>query len=305
MNQPRTSNGGTPPLGRYYDVGGRRLLLHRSGGGSPAVVFLPGAGTVGLDYLNVQEQAAALTTSVLYDRAGTGWSDRVVLPRTSTEVTDELRQLLRMADMPAPYLLVGHSLGGFYARHYAQRFPDEVSGLVLLDPGHEDYRVYMPQELVDLWDAWDPDRALPDELPEELIQVYRGMFAKETADWPEAIREALIEHHVSPEWVRVGIEEAKNVDQLGDEVRGAGPMPDVPLIILCSMAIDTFKRAVSGGTPESLLHAEIEGKRRLYTEWANSFPSGEVRLVDDAGHVTLSMRRPDAVLQAIKDLLGR
>ena len=305
MNQPRTSNGGTPPLGRYYDVGGRRLLLHRSGGGSPAVVFLPGAGTVGLDYLNVQEQAAALTTSVLYDRAGTGWSDRVVLPRTSTEVTDELRQLLRMADMPAPYLLVGHSLGGFYARHYAQRFPDEVSGLVLLDPGHEDYRAYMPQELVDLWEAWDPDRALPDELPEELIQVYRGMFAKETADWPEAIREALIEHHVSPEWVRVGIEEAKNVDQLGDEVRGAGPMPDVPLIILCSMAIDTFKRAVSGGTPESLLHAEIEGKRRLYTEWANSFPSGEVRLVDDAGHVTLSMRRPDAVLQAIKDLLGR
>src|ERR1700674_5105724 len=99
----------TPPLGRYFDIGARRLLLHRSGSGSPAVVFLPGAGLVGLDYLNVQDRAAALTTSVLYDRAGTGWSDRVELPRTSAEVTDELRGLLRTAHVPVPYLLVGHS----------------------------------------------------------------------------------------------------------------------------------------------------------------------------------------------------
>jgi len=110
-------------------------------------------------------------------------------------VTDELRELLRTADVPAPYLLVGHSLGGLYARHYAQRFPDEVSGLLLLDPAHEDYRAYMPQQLVDQWEAWDPDQALPDEL----IQFYRGPFAEEMPDWPEEIRELLIERHVSPE----------------------------------------------------------------------------------------------------------
>ena len=67
-----TTEGAPPPLGRYYEVEGRRLLLHRSGSGSPAVVILPGGGTVGLDYLNVQERAAKLTTSVVYDRAGTG-----------------------------------------------------------------------------------------------------------------------------------------------------------------------------------------------------------------------------------------
>jgi pimeloyl-ACP methyl ester carboxylesterase len=127
------------------------------------VVFLPGGGAVGLDYLNVQQQAAKLTTSVLYDRAGTGWSDRVELPRTSAQVTDELRELLLAADVPAPYLLVGHSLGGLYARHYAQRFPDQVAALLLLGPAHEDYSAYMPQPLVDQWDAWDPDQALPNE----------------------------------------------------------------------------------------------------------------------------------------------
>ena len=99
------------------------MLLHRSGSGSPAVVILPGGGAVGLDYLNVQERAAKLSTSVVYDRAGTGWSDRIDLPRTSAEVTDELRELLRAAAVPAPYLLVGHSLGGLYARHYAHALP--------------------------------------------------------------------------------------------------------------------------------------------------------------------------------------
>jgi hypothetical protein len=62
---------------------------------------------------------------------------------------------------------------------------------------------------------------------------------------------------------------------------------------------------VSQGTSESLLREEIEGKRRLYSEWANSIPRGGIRLIDDVGHVTVHLRRPDAVLWAIQDLLGR
>jgi hypothetical protein len=162
----------------------------------------------------------------------------------------------------------------------------------------------MPQQLVDQWAAWDPDQALPDELPDELIQFYHGLFAREMADWPDSIRELLIERHVSSEWLRAGLQEAKNVDQLYDEVRHAGPMPDVPLIVLSSMEIDSFKRAVSQGTSESLLREEIEGKRRLYTALAESVPRGEIRLVN-AGHVTIHLRHPEVVLQAIQDLLDR
>jgi pimeloyl-ACP methyl ester carboxylesterase len=292
-----------PPLGRFYEVQGRRLLFHRSGSGMPAVVFLPGGGAVGLDYLNVQQAAGELTTSVLYDRAGTGWSDRVALPRTSAQVTDELRELLATAGIGAPYLLVGHSLGGLYGRHFAQRFPDEVAGLVLLDPAHEDYNAYMPRELVERWESWDPDQALPDKLPDELVQVYRALFAREMAAWSAEIRTPLIEAHVSPAWLRVGLQEAKNVEQLYDEVRHAGPLPDVPLIILCSMETDDFKRAVSAGESESLLQEEIEGKKRLYDAVAKSVPRGENRLVA-AGHVTLHLRHPEAITEAIKHLLA-
>jgi pimeloyl-ACP methyl ester carboxylesterase len=316
---------GRPPLGRYYDVEGRRLLVYRSGSGEPPVVFLAGAGTVGLDYLIVQEKAAQLSTSVLYDRAGSGWSDPVKLPRTLTQVTDELRELLRVASVPAPYLLVGHSLGGLYARHYAVRFPDEVAALLLLDPAHEDYNAYMPQELTKMWEGWAKKqlgrlmnlaiagvfrfalgRSLLLRVPaiKHYRKLYRALFAQEMAEWPEGIREVLIERHVSLEWLLTSLQESRNIDELYDEIRHAGPMPDVPLIILTSMDIDSFKAAVSQGTPEPLLREEIEGKRRLYTTWAHSM-HGENRLIQDVGHVTLHFRRPDAVLQAIRDLFDR
>jgi pimeloyl-ACP methyl ester carboxylesterase len=322
---PKRVTVATPPLGRYYDVEGRRLLVHRSGNGEPPVVFLAGAGTVGLDYLIVQEKAAQLSTSVLYDRAGSGWSDPVKLPRTSTQVTDELRELLRVAGVPAPYLLVGHSLGGLYARHYAVRFPDEVAALLLLDPAHEDYNAYMPQELTKMWEGWSKKQlgrlmnlaiagAFRFALGRSLLlrvpvinhyrKLYRALFAQEMADWPERTREVLIERHVSLEWLLTGLHESENVDELYDEIRHAGPIPDVPLIVLCSIGTDGFKEAVSAGVSESLLREEIDGKRRLYTSMVESVPRGEIRLVD-GGHVTMHLRHPEAVAEAIQDLLGR
>ena len=72
-------------------------------------------------------------------------------------------------------------------------------------------------------------------------KLYRVLFAQEMADWPEGIREVLIERHVSLEWLWIGLQESKNIDQLYDEIRHAEPMPDVPLIVLCSMGIDGFK----------------------------------------------------------------
>src|SRR5690625_5779594 len=65
---------------------------------------------VGLDYLNIHHEISQYATSVIYDRAGTGWSDHVKLPRSALDVTDELRNVLHAAGVPAPYLFVGHSL---------------------------------------------------------------------------------------------------------------------------------------------------------------------------------------------------
>lgn len=286
-----------PPIGRLYDVEGRRLALHHSGSGGPVVVFAAGAGCMGLDYLNIHDQVSQFTTSVLYDRAGTGWSDQVDLPRSATEVVDELRSLLHSAGVPAPYLLVGHSLGGIYTRLYAQRFPDEIAGLLFLEPAHEDFPAIMPKQtlLGKLRQVFALVRVLL-----HLKRFYRGLFERMFAEWPDSIREPLIECHLRL-W-RVGLREVKNQNELYDEVRRGGEMPDVPLMVLIAMGIDQFQTAFM---PEKYLREMNDAKRVLYTVWAKSVPRGEHRVLENAGHVTIHTDRPDAVVGAIRDLLGK
>jgi hypothetical protein len=189
--------------------------------------------------------------------------------RTSAQVTDELRELLRTAGVPAPYLLVGHSSAASMRATTRRGSPTRSPAWSCWTPPTRTTTPICPGNSTRCGPHGDPDQAFPDELPDELIEHYRGLFEQELADWPEETRELLIDRHVSPEWLRVGFQEAKNVDQLYDEVRHAGPMPDVPLIVLCSMATDSFKRAVSVGESESLLREEIEGKGGSTRRWPN------------------------------------
>jgi pimeloyl-ACP methyl ester carboxylesterase len=273
-------------------------MLHRSGAGGQAVVFLPGAGLVGLDYLNIHNRTAELTTSVLYDRAGTGWSEWAELPRTAAEVTDELRDLLRAADVPAPYVLVGHSLGGAYARHYAQRFPDEVAGLLLMDPFHEDLHDRAPQEAREKVEQMH-NQEWPEPTPEQL-QPARDQAARLFARWPEPVRQQLIEHHLTTAW-KAGLYEDRNIyGEVAGELRHAPELPDVPLIVLSVVGHDDTQAQL---WPEETLRQINDAKTTLHAQLAASVPHGEHRILDDAGHGWLHEDRPDAVLQAIADLL--
>ena len=219
-----------PSLGHRIDVNGQQLWMHRSGTGDPVVVFVAGGGAFGLDYLLAHDRVAEFTTSVLYDRAATGWSDDVPLPRTLDQVTDELRALLRVADLPRPYVLVGHSLGGAYVQRYAQRFPDEVAALLLLEPAHPDYDDYMPDHLK-LANAMTDSFELP-ELTDEFAAQVREVITATFAGLPDSVREQVIEKHLSAERLPTGLREGTNFLALFEELRAGGPLPDVPLIVL-------------------------------------------------------------------------
>ena len=88
-------------------------------------------------------------------------------------------------------------------------------------------------------------------------------------------------------------------------MRQAGPIPDVPLIVLTATGVDAFKRAVLIGESEELLRQENEGKRRLYEALAGSVPQGENRVIEGAGHASVHWRHPDVIAQAIQDLLSQ
>jgi pimeloyl-ACP methyl ester carboxylesterase len=115
------------------DVGGRRLHVYETGQGSPTVVLEAGIAATSLSWRLVQDEVAKFARVASYDRAGLGWSDPATQPLTLSRLVDDLHAVLHIAQLPAPYVLVGHSFGGLIVRAYARRYPAETAGLVLVD----------------------------------------------------------------------------------------------------------------------------------------------------------------------------
>ena len=128
-------------IGRSIDIGGRSLNIDCSGSGSPAVILESGGGGYGgYGWRVVQSEVANFTRVCWYDRAGEGWSDPAPTARNSATIVQDLHELLQHAPVAGPYVLVGHSIGGEYARIFTAKFPSDVAGLVLVDSTHPDQR---------------------------------------------------------------------------------------------------------------------------------------------------------------------
>jgi pimeloyl-ACP methyl ester carboxylesterase len=135
----------SPPPGRLVEVEGHRLHLWCTGAGSPTVILESGLGGSSLtDWSLVQPEVASFTRVCSYDRAGMGYSDPGLSPRTARRITNELAQLLDHAGVRDSLVLVGASIGGLFARVFASEHEARVTGLVLVDASHEDQAMDIP-----------------------------------------------------------------------------------------------------------------------------------------------------------------
>ena len=123
-----------PPPGRLVQVGAQRLHVYELGQGSPSVILESGISATSVNWRSVQTGIAGFTRVASYDRAGLGWSDPARTPRTAVQIVEELHEMLHVAGIPPPYILVAHSFGALVVRLYAMRHPGVVVGLVLVDP---------------------------------------------------------------------------------------------------------------------------------------------------------------------------
>jgi len=122
-----------PPPGRLIDLGGHRLHLYESGNSGPAIVLEAGLMSTVLSWTELQRELSKSFRVVSYDRAGLGWSDLGPMPRTAERIVDELHLALQKAAVAPPYVLIGHSFGGLTMSLFAARYPQEVTGMVLID----------------------------------------------------------------------------------------------------------------------------------------------------------------------------
>jgi pimeloyl-ACP methyl ester carboxylesterase len=160
-----------PEFEGKVDVGGYEMYLHCMGTGTPTVILEAGYDDVAETWSLVQPEVARFTRVCAYDRAGLGQSDPGPEPRSSLQMVKELHTLLNKAGIEGPYVLVGHSMGGIYARLFADRYPKDVVGLVLVDSAHIDQ-------------FWRDAEVLPPESPNESesLKFYREWFNNSPMD---------------------------------------------------------------------------------------------------------------------------
>jgi pimeloyl-ACP methyl ester carboxylesterase len=287
-----------PPIGQLVDVGGYRLHLACQGEGSPTVVMEAAIGETGLLWSLVQPAVAKLTRACSYDRAGYGWSDPSPKPRTAGVMVEELHTLLDTAQVPGPYVLVGHSLGGLLVRLYAVRYPQQVAGLVLVDSAHEEQYRRAPRELQELVPQVEEEarqqleglKALivSGSLDASMLPVPPGLPAA-AADTFRALVAA------SPKHVETVIAEQQAVQVIHAELAATRitTLGTIPLVVLSH-----GQPMAMPGLPDEVNQAHEQLWQQLQAELAGLSSRGRLMVAQDSGHY-IQLERPQLVVDAI------
>jgi len=120
--------------GGFLKINGKSEYILRKGNGTPAVVFVTGIGATSDNFSEIQSSISKLTLTISYDKAGLGKSETMGTERSLDNMAAELDSILIKESVTAPCILVGHSRGGLLLRYFANKYPEKVAGLILIDP---------------------------------------------------------------------------------------------------------------------------------------------------------------------------
>ena len=293
---------------------GRRLNLYCTGSGSPTVIFDSGLGDDTTAWALVQPAITAHARSCSYDRAGLGFSDPARRPGTSADIVDDLHRLLSAASIKPPYILVGHSYGGMNVRLYADLYPDEVVGIVLVDPAEEDWvesawKLDPQQRTFEQFHAtlepeWQAQRECVKAALKGFVagtDIYKRCIPAPDPSYNDAINATFQRIARSSAYQQALLSEEESVhDASADEVRAARRWyGSMPLIVLESSP------KTRPGPHETRGHREALNRVHDYLEdqMAALSKCGIVRIVPDSDHY-IQISQPKAVIKAILEVLG-
>jgi len=120
--------------GALVKIKNRTVHVHQLGAGAPPIILEAGIAASSLNWSILQPKLAALASTFSYDRAGFGWSTSTGRQCRLSQMAEELHQWIDTLRVPTPYVLAGHSYAAYILRVYAQRFPQELAGIILIDP---------------------------------------------------------------------------------------------------------------------------------------------------------------------------
>jgi pimeloyl-ACP methyl ester carboxylesterase len=274
--------------GKLFDVGGYKMHIDCLGKGSPAVILESGLGDTYFSWHKVQPQIAEFTRVCSYDRAGVGYSDSSRQSRTSEVMAAELHALLHAAGIAPPYILVGHSLGGYTVRLYASLYRNEVAGMVLVDSSHPDQENRFPPELKNMEGTWLREAEfLAYTMP---FGIPRLMGLCED-DPPQ--RAAECNWHAA----REGMAELKAFSESAAQTAATGSLGDMPLAVLSH---DPDKP--SADLPPDLARPTNDAWEKMQEELAHLSTRGTQTIAKNSAHY-VQIDRPDVVIDAVRNVV--
>lgn len=272
-------------VGGHQELAGNHTMLASEPTlvGAPTILIDASWPGTSLDWQPVATELGEFARVVTYDRPGYGWSDPGLLPRSSEQIADELHELLIAAGIEGPYVLVGHGIGGLNMRLFAQKYANEVAGLVLVDSPHEEMAEWLPGIDGDLEGALrrlETDRilatlglnrllgrpAVPERVPNAAQAVARSRGAR------------VHTHHAR-------YHELAALPQSIEQIAFLRDLRDVPLAIL---------------TPET---DAPETWRERQAELVDLSTQGWHIWVPDSGHY-MHLDRPDAIIGVIRQMIA-
>lgn len=293
---------------------GRVLHIKCMGTGSPTIILTAGLGEWSATWLLVQPALAKRYKTCAWDRAGIGFSSGSYRPQTILATTDDLAEGLQKARVPGPFIMVGHSLGGFETMLFADRFPSKVTGMVLVDPSVPDQltrfrraapafeatieasneqRPIMLRKCAD-WISRGADRSGASDL---------GECLSFPADYPSLLAKSLAKLDLDgARWaanISLSHEFASNTRLAVNPKRN---YKDMPMVVLTSTRLPVFSpetpQAVVRDAP--LLLAEL---MTAHDELADLSTRGVNRAIPDSGHY-IQIEHPKSVLAAIEEVVS-
>jgi len=279
-----------PMPGRLVDVGERKMHIYCAGQGSPTVILESGLGDSYISWRKVQPQISKFTRVCSYDRAGLGYSDPSSGPRTSKVIAEQLHALLRAASVPVPYVLVGHSMGGFDVRLFTSLYRSEVAGMVLVDASHPDQENRFPAQLKKMEGGWQREA----EFLEYTMPLGIPRWLGACDDSPSA-RAADCNWHSAREQVS----EMKSFSTSAAEAGATGSPGDLPLIVLSH---DPDKP--SSEFPPDLAKGVNQAWEQMQEDLAHLSTRGSQVIVKDSSHY-IQIDNPAVVVEAVRRVVDQ
>ncbi|MBT2292954.1 alpha/beta hydrolase [Paenibacillus albidus] len=286
-----------PPPGKLVDVGDYKLHINKRGSGSPTILLEAGSGETSLSWRDIPDQLAEFATVVSYDRAGYAWSEKAGTERTGANIVKELHTALEKEGIPGPYLVVGHSLGGMYARLFTQTYPEEVTGLVLVDarPENDERETKAILEAENF--AGNPSASLLTLLKRSGVlrlfqdSLLKGMVAEED-------RGEFINVISTPSYFAAKEEEGKLASLTEDAIRGQkfGALP--VRVIARGLPQDYISFGISEAGGKQIEDIWQAGQRSMLDLSTNS----QLIVAETSGHMIIH-DQPELVVKTIRSLV--